>query len=81
MPQLSIKQLALSLRAEGRLVGQDLSLTTVGRDRKIGQIEIAQGDRIRFGENLPQFRIRNGTRGVIELLESDRNEVKLADSA
>jgi hypothetical protein len=66
------------LRAEGGLVGQDLSLTAVGRDRKIGQIELARGDRIRFGENLPQFRIRNGTRGVIELLESDSNEVKLA---
>jgi hypothetical protein len=66
------------LRAEGRLVGQDLSLTAVGRDRKIGPIELAQGYRIRFGENLPQFRIRNGTRGTIELLETDRREVKLA---
>jgi len=66
------------LRAEGHVVGQELSLVAVGRDKKIGPIELAQGDRIRFGENLPQFRIRNGTRATIELLELDRDEVKLA---
>ena len=59
------------LRTEGRLLGRDLSLPAVGRDRKIGAIELAQGDRIRFGENLPQFRIRNGTRGTIEHIRSD----------
>lgn len=54
------------LRSEDRLLGPDLTLPAVGRDRKIGQIELARGDRIRFGENLPQFRIRNGTRGTID---------------
>ena len=54
------------LRAEGRLIGPDLSLATVDREGKIAPIELAQGDRIRFGENLPQLRIRNGTRGTIE---------------
>lgn len=66
------------LRSEGRLVGQDLSLLAVGRDKKIGPIEFAQGDLIRFSENLPQFRIRNGTRGTIERLRRDGAYVKLA---
>jgi hypothetical protein len=66
------------LRAEGRLLGPNLSLISVGRDKKIGPIELAQGDRIRFGENLPQFRIRNGTRGTIERIGFDSNKPKLA---
>ncbi|RQH06874.1 MobF family relaxase [Bradyrhizobium sp. RP6] len=66
------------LRAEGRLVGQDMSLAAVGRDKRIGPIELAEGDRIRFGENLPQFLIRNGTRGTIERLESNCGEVDLS---
>jgi ATP-dependent exoDNAse (exonuclease V) alpha subunit len=63
------------LRAEGRLRGPYLSL---GRDKKIGPIEFAQGDRIRFGENLPQFPIRNGTRGTIERIGLDRDVPKVA---
>jgi conjugative relaxase-like TrwC/TraI family protein len=66
------------LRAEGRLIGPDLSLATVDREGKIAQIELAQGDRIRFSENLPQLRIRNGTRGTIEHIGSDREEPKVA---
>jgi conjugative relaxase-like TrwC/TraI family protein len=66
------------LRAEGLLLGPNLSLLAVGRDKKIGPIELAQGDRIRFGENLPQFRIRNGTRGTIERIGLDRDQSKVA---
>ncbi|MGY4349737.1 ATP-dependent exoDNAse (exonuclease V) alpha subunit [Bradyrhizobium sp. GM7.3] len=66
------------LRAEGLLLGPNLSLPAVGRDKKIGPIELAQGDRIRFGENLPQFRIRNGTRGTIERIGLDRDQQKVA---
>ena len=66
------------LRSEGRLVAEDVSLLAVGRDKKIGSIELAQGDLIRFSENLPQFRIRNGTRGTIERIGRDDTEVKLA---
>ena len=66
------------LRAEGRLIGPNLSLPSVGRDKKIGPIELSQGDRIRFGENLPQFRIRNGTRGTIERIGLDRGQPKVA---
>ncbi len=46
--------------------------------RVIGPIELAQGDRIRFGENLPQLQIRNGTRGTIERIESDIDQTKVA---
>jgi ATP-dependent exoDNAse (exonuclease V) alpha subunit len=48
------------------------------RDKKISFIDLAQGDRIRFGDNLPQFRIRNGARGTIERMESDRGEFNVA---
>lgn len=66
------------LRAENRLQGPDVSLTAIDRDKKIGSIELAQGDRIRFGENLPQFRIRNGTRGRIENIGSDGHDMKVS---
>ncbi len=72
------KTARLVLRAEGRLTGPNRSLTAVGRDKKIGPIELAQGDRIRFGENLPQLQIRNGTRGTIERIESDIDQTKVA---
>lgn len=65
------------LRSEDRLLGPDLTLPAVGRDRKIGQIELARGDRIRFGENLPQFRIRNGTRGTIDRIGPADRKTKL----
>jgi conjugative relaxase-like TrwC/TraI family protein len=66
------------LRSEGRLLGPDLSVTAVGRDKKIGPIELAQNDRIRFGENLPNFGIRNGTRGTIERIGLDRDVPNVA---
>lgn len=66
------------LRSEGRLVGQDISLLAVGRDKKIGPIELAQGDQIRFSENLPQFSIRNGSRGIIDRIEIERGKARLA---
>jgi ATP-dependent exoDNAse (exonuclease V) alpha subunit len=67
-----------ALRAEGLLHGPDRSLIAVDRDKKISSIELARGDRIRFGENLPQFRIRNGTRGTIECIGINGDEFDLA---
>jgi ATP-dependent exoDNAse (exonuclease V) alpha subunit len=67
-----------AFRAEGRLRGPDLSLSVLDRDKKIGFIELAQGDRFRFGENLPEFRIRNGTRGTVERIGTDRGGFDLA---
>jgi hypothetical protein len=66
------------LREEGSLRGPDQSLTAVGRDGKVAAIELALGDRIRFGENLPQFGIRNGTRGTVERIALTRSEPKVA---
>jgi len=72
------KAVRLVLRAEGHLTGPDLSLAAVGRDKKIGPIDLAKGDRIRFGENLPQLQIRNGTRGTIERIKLARGQPKVA---
>ncbi len=66
------------LRTEGRLIGPDLSLTTLDREGKIAPIKLTQGDRIRFGENLPRLLIRNGTRGTIENIGSSRGHPKVA---
>jgi hypothetical protein len=71
------KAARLVLRAEGRLTGPDLCLAAVGRDKKISPIELAQGDYVRFGENLPQLQIRNGTRGSIERIGLDRDQAKV----
>jgi conjugative relaxase-like TrwC/TraI family protein len=54
------------LREEGLIQGKDLSLITVDRDGAPGLLPLAIGDRIRFGETLHQYKIRNGTRGNIE---------------
>lgn len=66
-----------ALRADSRLIGPDISVTTVNREGKVAQIELAQGDRIRFCENLPQHRIRNGNRGTVERIEPDGGSLKL----
>jgi conjugative relaxase-like TrwC/TraI family protein len=54
------------LREEGLIQGKDLSLIAVDRDGALGLLPLATGDRIRFGETLHQYQIRNGTRGNIE---------------
>ncbi|MEY9120498.1 hypothetical protein [Bradyrhizobium yuanmingense] len=74
----ALNRAARAVRSEGRLLGEEFSLLAIGRDKKIGTIELAQGDLIRFSDNLPQFRIRNGTRGRIERLKRDDADVKIA---
>ena len=54
------------LREEGLIQGKDLSLIAVDRDGALGLLPLAIGDRIRFGETLHQYKIRNGTRGNVE---------------
>lgn len=56
------------LREEGLIQGKDLGLIAVGRDGNLGLLPLAIGDRIRFGETLHQYKIRNGTRGNVESL-------------
>ena len=54
------------LREEGLIQGKDLCLIAVDRDGNLGLLPLAIGDRIRFGETLHQYKIRNGTRGNVE---------------
>ena len=54
------------LREEGLIHGPDLSPVAIDRDGALGPLPLATGDRVRFGETLPQHGIRNGTRGNVE---------------
>jgi hypothetical protein len=54
------------LREEGLIHGPDLSPVVIDRDGVLGPLPLATGDLVRFGETLPQHRIRNGTRGKVE---------------
>jgi conjugative relaxase-like TrwC/TraI family protein len=54
------------LRSEGLIRGSDIQLLAVDRDGDKAVLPLAIGDRIRFGETLHQYKIRNGTRGRIE---------------
>jgi ATP-dependent exoDNAse (exonuclease V) alpha subunit len=54
------------LREEGLIQGKDLNPVVIDRDGGLAQLPLATGDLVRFGETLPQHRIRNGTRGKIE---------------
>ena len=54
------------LREEGLINGPDLSPLVIDRDGVLGPLPLATGDVVRFGETLPQHRIRNGTRGKVE---------------
>ena len=55
---------------EGKL-GADVALIVRDRDDKPRDLALAVGDRLRFGETVPQHGIRNGTRGIVESLAMD----------
>ncbi|MCX7322629.1 MAG: relaxase domain-containing protein [Hyphomicrobiales bacterium] len=55
---------------EGKLVGKPINVRCIDRDKKLTTLELAAGDRIRFGENIPDLGIRNGTRGTVEMIAS-----------
>jgi conjugative relaxase-like TrwC/TraI family protein len=59
------------LRQEGKLDTADVVVQVRDRDDKPKDLGLAVGDRLRFGETLPQHGIRNGTRGVVEALTTD----------
>ena len=63
------------LRQEGKL-GADVAVTVRDRDDKPRDLALAVGDRLRFGETVPQHGIRNGTRGVVEALIMDGGKGK-----
>ena len=56
-----------------------MSLPAIDRDGSLAQLQIARGDRVRFGETLHQHGIRNGTRGSVErYAEGTEGSVRLA---
>ena len=59
------------LRAEGRLRGDDLALPSINREGDLVDLSLAPGDLLRFGDTLPELRIRNGTRGTVEAVRPD----------
>lgn len=54
------------LRSEGQLTSPDVYLPSINRKKLQVDISLAIGDRIRFGETLPNFGIRNGTRATVQ---------------
>ena len=58
------------LRAEGRLAPTDVALPSINREKKAATLSLAAGDRVRFGDTLPDLGIRNGTRGTVEAIEA-----------
>ncbi len=59
------------LRAEGRLNGDDVALPSTDREGNVVPLPLAPGDLLRFGDTLPELRIRNGTRGTVEAVLSN----------
>lgn len=65
------------LRAEGQLRGPNCSVMAIDREGNSRPLEVSQGDRIRFGENLSHLSIRNGTRGRIEYIEANGSDPRV----
>ena len=59
------------LRTEGRLIGADVALPSTNREGNVVALSMAPGDLLRFGDTLPNLRIRNGTRGTVEAVRPD----------
>lgn len=53
------------LRQEGRISAEEHRLPSIDRRGRRAEIGIAVGDRVRFGENLPDHGLRNGTRAEV----------------
>lgn len=58
------------LLQEGKLTGPDAEVRCIDREKRLITMKIAVGDRVRFGENIPELGIRNGTRGTIETIDA-----------
>lgn len=61
------------LRDEGRLGPDLVEVVALDRSDKKVKLALAIGDRIRFGETLPQHRIRNGHQAVVDEITSARD--------
>lgn len=53
------------LRQEGRISVEEHRLPSIDRRGRRTEIDIAVSDRVRFGENLPDHGLRNGTRAEV----------------
>ncbi|MGO3928173.1 MobF family relaxase [Rhodopseudomonas pseudopalustris] len=65
------------LLSEGVLQGPEFTLRAVDRDKKVVSIDLAVGDQLRFGENLEQYNIRNGTRGRVEAMQETKEGLRI----
>lgn len=63
------------LRAEGQITGPEVEVCARDRENKPVTLNLATGDRIRFGEGIRRHRIRNGTRAVVEAIGLDTRDV------
>lgn len=69
------------LKQEGRLGLDTVALPSLDRADKPVKLALAIGDRLRFGETLPQYGIRNGNRATVRaitLTESEAPRLTLA---
>ncbi|KAB1070584.1 relaxase domain-containing protein [Methylobacterium planeticum] len=67
------------LRAEGQITGPDVEVRARDRENKPTTLNLATGDKIRFGEGIRRHGIRNSTRGTIEAIGADeRGELRIA---
>lgn len=55
---------------ERKLTEPIAKVSCMSRDKQLSNLEIAIGEQIRFGENIPALNIRNGTRGTIEAISA-----------
>ncbi|PZR82066.1 MAG: conjugal transfer protein [Stutzerimonas stutzeri] len=60
-----------TLRSEGKLGPDLVELPTIDRSGKATKLALAVGDRIRFGETLPQHGIRNGHQATVDGVTRD----------
>ncbi|WP_375600228.1 ATP-dependent RecD-like DNA helicase [Devosia sp. Naph2] len=64
-------QARLALRQEGKIAPDEFLLPSIGRDDKKREMAISVGDRVRFGEAIPRFGVRNGTVALVQAIEED----------
>ncbi len=62
-----------ALRAEALIAAKDTEVAALDREDKHVALNIASGDQIRFGENLPLLRVRNGNRARVESVQRDKD--------
>lgn len=66
------------LRAEGQITRADVEVRARDRENKPATLNLAIGDKIRFGEGIRRHGIRNGTRGTVEMIGADeKGEVRI----